>query len=153
MICFFFDGCSLNGCFLDGCFCFRNFPVVLTLFLLTLNKSVNFNIMVVVQCNEVIKTISNLSIFFFFIKNISAKKSTKCKTNDFHLLRSFCAREKLLPLFFSVCLILFCCFIFACDVFLCARNLFVKKKKQVWNCLYNLIILYYFYCRYIVLSL
>ena len=152
MICFFFDGCSLNGCFLDGCFCFRNFPVVLTLFLLTLNKSVNFNIMVVVQYNEVINTISNMSIFFF-IKNISAIKSTKCKTNDFHLLRSFCAREKLLPLFFSVCLILFCCFIFACDVFLRARNLFVKKNKQVWNCLDNLIVLYYFYCRYIVLSL
>ena len=32
-----------------------------------------------------------------------------------------------------------------CDVFLCVQNLFVKKKnKQAWNCLINLIILYYY---------
>ena len=48
LIGFFFDGCSLNDCFLnssffDGCFCFRDFWVALTLFLLTLNKSVNFS--------------------------------------------------------------------------------------------------------------
>ena len=39
----------------------------------------------------------------------------KCKTNDFHPLRVFCPRENLLPLFFSVCLFLFCLLVFACD--------------------------------------
>ena len=28
-------------------------------------------------------------------------------------------------------------------VFLCAQNLFVKKNKQAWNCLDNLILIYY----------
>ena len=42
------------------------------------------------------------------------------------------------------CLVLFCWLIFACDAFLYARNLFVKKNKQVWNCLDTLIVLYYY---------
>ena len=46
---FFFDGCFLDGFFLDGCFCFRDFRIILTLFLLTLNKSVNFKIMVLLM--------------------------------------------------------------------------------------------------------
>ena len=32
---------------------------------------------------------------------------------------------------------------FACECFLCTRNLFVKNNKQAWNCLDNLISLYY----------
>ena len=47
-------------------------------------------------------------LFFFFENILSVKKTPKHKTNDFHPLRSFCAREKLLPLLFFVCLILFC---------------------------------------------
>ena len=56
--------------------------------------------------NEVIKTIS--SLFFFYEKILSVKKSSKCKTNDFPPLRSSFVRKKLLPLLFFVCLILFC---------------------------------------------
>ena len=66
--------------------------------------------------------------FFFFTKRFRAhKKHQNIKQATFTLLE-FCAREKVLPLLFSVSLFLFCWFIFACDVFLCARNLFVRKK-------------------------
>ena len=42
------------------------------------------------------------------------------------------------------------CFMFWC--FLCTRNLFVKKKKkkQAWNCLDNLILLYYWWKHEII---
>ena len=56
--------------------------------------------------NEIIKTVS--SVLFFLRKDFEHKKARKRKANDFHPLRSFCAREKLLPLLFSVRLFLFC---------------------------------------------
>ena len=84
--------------------------------------------------------------FFFFTKRFHAhKKHQNGKQGTFILLK-VCAREKLLPLLFSVCLTLFCWLMFACECFLCSRNLLVKKKKkkkQAWNCLDNLISLYY----------
>ena len=55
---------------------------------------------------EAIRTIS--SLVFFIRKNIERKKAIKRKTNDFQLLRRFCACEKLLPLLFFVRLFLFC---------------------------------------------
>ena len=103
---------------------FFSFKIFLRDFLfLTLQFSMNdlFMPFVVVQYNEVIKTIS--SLFIFFDEKIS--RAQKHVTP-----RSLCAREKLLPLLFSVSLFLFCQLIFACDVFLCARNIFVKKKKK-----------------------
>ena len=36
------------------------------------------------------------------------KKAPNRETNNLHPLKSFCAREKLLPLLVSVCLVLFC---------------------------------------------
>ena len=89
--------------------------------------------------NEVIRTILSQSNFFFFYERIMrAQKGPKRKTNYFYALRNFCAPKKLLPLLFSVCLILFCWFIFACDVFLCAQNLFIKNRLAR-NCPNNLI--------------
>ena len=49
---------------------------------------------------EAIKTILDLFIiiiiiFFFSRKDFERKKAPKCKTNDFHTLKSFCAREKI----------------------------------------------------------
>ena len=83
-------------------------------------------------------------VYFFLWKNFARTKRTERKTNNFHLLRSICTRKKLLPLLFSICLILFCWLIFDCECFFCARNLFVKKiNKQAWNCLDNIISLYY----------
>ena len=68
-------------------------------------------------------------VYFFTERFRARKKHQNAKQATFTLLE-VCAREKLLPQLFSVCLILFCWFIFACDVFLCALNLFVKKNKQ-----------------------
>ena len=74
--------------------------------------------------------------YFFFDEKISLAQK--------HVTpRSLCARKKLLPLLFSISLFLFCYLIFACDVFLCARNLFLKKNKQAWNCLDSLNLQYY----------
>ena len=65
----------------------------------------------------------------FLTKRFRAhKKHQNAKQATFTLLE-VCAREKLLPLFFSVCLILSCWLMFACECFLCAGNLFVKKTK------------------------
>ena len=44
----------------------------------------------------------------FYEKVLNPQKAPKSKTNNLHPLRSFCARKKLLPLLFSVYLILFC---------------------------------------------
>ena len=48
---------------------------------------------------EAVKTIIDLFIiiiiFFFSRKGFERKKAPKCKTNDFHTLKSFCAREKI----------------------------------------------------------
>ena len=66
----------------------------------------------------------------FLTKRFRAhKKHQNAKQATFTLLE-VCAREKLLPLFFSVCLILSCWLMFACECFLCVGNLFVKKQKQ-----------------------
>ena len=55
---------------------------------------------------EVIRTILDLFIFFLR-KYFEREKSTKTQINDFHPLRSFCARKKLLVLLSSICLFLF----------------------------------------------
>ena len=52
---------------------------------------------------EVIRTIS-----IFLRKKFERKKALKRKTSDFHPLKSFCAREKLLHSLFFVRLFLFC---------------------------------------------
>ena len=49
---------------------------------------------------EAVKTILDLFIiiiiiFFFSRKDFERKKAPKCKTNNFHTLKSFCAREKI----------------------------------------------------------
>ena len=70
------------------------------------------------------------------------KKAPKRKPTILTLLEVF-SRAKMLPLLFSVCLILFCYLVFVCDMFLYAQNFFVKKTKQketlVWNCPNDLI--------------
>ena len=79
----------------------------------------------------------------FLQKDFASTKSTK--TQNYPLMHA----KKLLLLLFRVCLILFSWLIFTCDVFLCTQNLFIKKNKttkkktQAWNCLDNLIMLYY----------
>ena len=78
-----------------------------------------------------------LFIFFFAERFRAGKKYQNAKQATFTLLE-VCAREKLLPLLFNVCLILFCWL-----MFLCARNL--SLKKQAWNCPDSFILLYYFY--------
>ena len=45
---------------------------------------------------------------FFLRKDFEGKKAPKCRINNSHLLKSFCANKKLLPFLFGVCLILFC---------------------------------------------
>ena len=65
-------------------------------------------------------------LYFFAKRFCVLKKHQNAKQATFTLLEN-CARKKLLPCLFSVCLILFCWLMLAC-VFLCARNLFVKKK-------------------------
>ena len=66
------------------------------------------------------------SLCLFYEKVLSVKKAPKRKTNGFQFHRSHCAREKMLPLLFSVCLILFCWLILLVSVFY-AQNFFVKK--------------------------
>ena len=65
---------------------------------------------------EVIKTILGMFIYLFiylFYKKIS-------KETIFTLSKDFMRGKQLLPLWFSVCLILFCWLVFACDLFLSA---------------------------------
>ena len=66
---------------------------------------------------------------FFLRKDFARTKSTKTQNKQLSpfTLLEVCAREKLLPQLFSVCLILFCWLMFACNMFLCAQSLFVKK--------------------------
>ena len=80
---------------------------------------------------------------FFLRKDIKCTKSTKPKINSFHPLRSFCARK-------TRCLCCFCALIFVLLVGFCLISVFVhsrcfrkKKNKQTWNCLDNIISLYY----------
>ena len=62
----------------------------------------------------------NLKPVYFFLR--------KEKQLTFTLLR-VCACQNLLPLLFSVCLILFCWLKFACECF-CAREIFSKKINR-----------------------
>ena len=80
--------------------------------------------------------------FFFFTKKFRKhRKHQNVRQMTFTLLE-VCACKKLLPLLFSICLILFWWLIFACECF-CACEIFSSKYKQAWNCLDNLILLYY----------
>ena len=65
---------------------------------------------------------------FFLRKDFARTKCTRHKTSDFHPLRSFFACEKLLPLLFSVCLILFCWLMFACECFFLRVKFFREKN-------------------------
>ena len=78
---------------------------------------------------------------FFFTKRFRAGKKHQNEKKATFTLLEVCAREKLLPLLFNVCLILFCWL-----MFLCARNL--SLKKQAWNCPDSFILLYYFYVMF-----
>ena len=86
-----------------------------------------------------------LSLFYFiylfiYLFFLSIKKAPKCKTNNFHPLKKFCAPKKLLLLLFFVRLILLVGFGLICIFY--AQNLFVKKQKkknqQTRNCPDNL---------------
>ena len=82
--------------------------------------------------------------FFFYKKTSRAQKAPKRKTSNFHTLKS--SRVQKIVAFVVLCLVNFALLVdFFLKVFLCLRNLFVKKKlnKQAWNCLDNLILLYY----------
>ena len=57
---------------------------------------------------------------FFLRKNFNHKNAPKRKTNNFHPLRSFCARENLLPLFTCFCLVHWFWF----DLRFCAHKVF-----------------------------
>ena len=84
-------------------------------------------------------------LFFFLTKRFCTHKNTS------HL-GSLCAREKLLPLLFSVSLFFvllvdFCLWL----VFVRAKSFLQKKNKQAWNCPVHLIILYYLLLHYTIL--
>ena len=86
----------------------------------------------------------NFEPVYFFYENVLSVKKHQTRKKRLLPSKKFLRAQKLLPLLFSVCLILFRWFIFACDVLLCARNLFVKKKnKMALNCHENHILLYY----------
>ena len=77
-----------------------------------------------------------LSLFYFiylfiYLFFLSIKKAPKCKTNNFHPLKKFCAPKKLLLLLFFVRLILLVGFGLICIFY--AQNLFVKKQKKKIN--------------------
>ena len=67
-------------------------------------------------------------VYLFSYEKISpAQKALKHKQATFTLLE-VCAREKLLPLLFSVCLILFCWLMFACECFFLRVKFFREKN-------------------------
>ena len=71
------------------------------------------------------------TVDLFFMKRFRVhKKHQIVKQTTFTLLK-VCAHKKLLPLLFSVCLILFCWLMFACECFLCVRNFFIKKINRL----------------------
>ena len=80
---------------------------------------------------------------FFLREDFARTKSTKMQKKATFTLLEVSAHKKMLALLFSVCLILFCWLMSACECFCCARNIFVKKIKQAWNCLDNRILQYY----------
>ena len=67
--------------------------------------------------------------FVFFTKSFCTfhKKSQNVRQTTFILLE-VCACKKLLPQFFSVCLVFFCCLFFASECF-CMREFFSKNAK------------------------
>ena len=69
---------------------------------------------------------------FFYEKILNPQNAPKRKTNDLHLLRSFCARKK-----YCLCCLMFAYFCFVSwfwfDAFFYIQNLFVKKKKKKRN--------------------
>ena len=67
------------------------------------------------------------AVYFFYEKISLAQKAPKHKISDFHPLKNF-AREKLLPLLLSVCLILFCWLMFTYECFFGRVKPFRKKK-------------------------
>ena len=69
---------------------------------------------------------------FVYEKILHAQKAPNPKQMTFTLLE-ICACNKLLPLLFSVCLILFCWLMFACDVFFVLAKSFRKKKTKTKN--------------------
>ena len=67
-------------------------------------------------------------LFIYFLRKYFARtKRTKAQNKTTFTLLEVCAREKLLSLLFSVCLILFCWLMFACECFY-AREIFSEKK-------------------------
>ena len=94
------------------------------------------------RLNDMTRTYSQFqACLFFYKKNLRAQKAAKRKTSDFHPYRKLCTR-KIVPL--VKCLLNFVLLVNVCLwVFLCAQNLFIKKIKQAWNCLNNLILLYF----------
>ena len=66
---------------------------------------------------------------FVYEKILHAQKAPNPKQMTFTLLE-ICACNKLLPLLFSVCLILFCWLMFAFYVFFVLSKYFRKKKKK-----------------------
>ena len=72
----------------------------------------------------------NFEPVYFFYENVLSVKKHQTRKKRLLPSKKFLRAQKLLPLLFSVSLILFRWFIFACDVLLCARNLFVKKKTK-----------------------
>ena len=96
------------------------------------------------RLNDMTRTYSQFqACLFFYKKNLRAQKAAKHKTSDFHPYRKLCTR-KIVPLVVK-CLLNFVLLVNVCLwVFLCVWNIFVRQKnKQVWNCLDNLILLYY----------
>ena len=74
----------------------------------------------------------NFKPAYFDEKILNAQKAPKCKANNFYLLRSFCAHEKLLPLLFLVCF--FFCFFSWLIIFVRLKFFSKKKNKQAQNC-------------------
>ena len=69
--------------------------------------------------------------FFFYEKILSMKKALKCKINDFHPPRSFCARKKC-----CLCCLVFVLLVLLVSVFFTLKNFFEKKKNciEIVNC-------------------
>ena len=128
-----------------------DFGNILTLFLLTLNKSVliKFQNDNVISSSSIVKSGYQgifKSVYFLLRKGFEHKKTPKRKTDNFQPLRTFCLHEK-------CCL---CCLVFAqfcfvswfllASVFLRSKLFRKKNNKQAWNCLDNLVLLYYSFC-------
>ena len=96
-------------------------------------RGLHFSIIVFDVTSTILGLVFLLSLFYFIYLFIyfflSIKKAPKRKTNNFHSLKKFCARKKLLLLLFFVRLIFLVSFGLICIFY--AQNLFVKKKKRI----------------------